>query len=272
MVGICHKQRNIVSSEVIAIDRPGFGRLTTDKTLQRVTILTKLQRLYFRTVVQPLAIDESDILFSLISSNQCTYAEIADILPAKYAHDCFKNHTFAIGAGATKNKHSFHFRHTPVNKNTSKKLLQNFLHVFVRQNFIQKHSPKKDMLFRLVVIGNACSLYPTAVERMCMASIHIKHTVIEHHNGIIRLQGFSCHHTLTDFQYTLHTGIITIGHFAFTHQVIYQIAKIIPCHLFIYPATEIVRRTIELTNRRSYNGCTHQVLHSVNTRCTFGLL
>lgn len=63
LVGICHKQGNIVSSEVIAIDRPGFGRLTTDKTLQRVTILTKLQRLYFRTVVQPLAIDESDILF-----------------------------------------------------------------------------------------------------------------------------------------------------------------------------------------------------------------
>ena len=127
------------------------------------------------------------------------------------------------------------------------------LHVFVRQNFIQEHSPKKDMLFRLVVIGNTCSLYPTAVERMRTASTHIKHTVIEHHNGIIRLQGFSCHHTLTDFQYTLHTGIITIGHFAFTHQVIYQIAKIIPCHLFIYSATEIVRRTIELTNRRSYN-------------------
>ena len=35
-------RRNIVSSEVIAIDRPGFGRFTTDKALQRVTILTKL--------------------------------------------------------------------------------------------------------------------------------------------------------------------------------------------------------------------------------------
>ena len=40
--------------------------------------------------------------FSLISSNQCTYAEIADILPAKYAHDRFKDYTFAIGAGAEK--------------------------------------------------------------------------------------------------------------------------------------------------------------------------
>ena len=34
--------------------------------------------------------------------------------------------------------------------------------------------------------------------------------------------------------YTLHTGIITIGHFAFTHQVIYQVTKIIPCHLDVY--------------------------------------
>ena len=146
------------------------------------------------------------------------------------------------------------------------------MHVFVRQNFIQEHSPKKNVFFRLVVIGNACSLYPTAVERMRTASTHIKHAIVKYHNSIIRFQGFSCHYTLTDFQYAFHTRIIAIGHLAFTHQVIYQVAKIIPCHLFIYPATEIVRRTIELTNRRSYNGCTHQVLHSINTRCTFGLL
>ena len=46
-------------------------------------------------------------------------------------HDRFKDYTFAIGAGATKNKHSFHFRHTPVNKNTSKKLLTKLFAMFL---------------------------------------------------------------------------------------------------------------------------------------------
>ena len=205
MIGICHQQRNVIGRKIISIDRPGLARFTADKAFQRIAILTKLQCLYFRTVIQSLAVNESYVLLPFITSNQYANAEIADILPAKYSHDSFKDYTLTIGAGAAKYKHCFHLGNTPVNENTSKKFLQYLLHISVRQNFIQEHLPKKYMLFRFVVIRHACSLHPTAIEGMCAPGIHVKHAVIEYHDSVIRFQCFPRYNALAYFQYPFHT-------------------------------------------------------------------
>ncbi len=167
-------------------------------------------------------------MFLVTSGNQRADTEIRHIVASEKPGQSLEYDALPVSSGTAQDDHVLYLGRAAVNEDAAYELLQHFLNLDVGQHHIKELLPFERILVGIEVEVNGGHLNESTVKVMLRARLDVIDTVAHHHYRIVGMQLLARHGAFADAEHALHTRIVTIRQLAPAHDVVHQIAEVVP--------------------------------------------